>query len=359
MVDEPVGDAGLVGDVRHAAGVEALAGEHAHRRVEDLPALVRLRAGAGRSSRGRSALTPRCSCGPAVGLRAAVGERRAAVARISCWRSRSSSASDVALAVGRLRQHDAPRVHDHRAPARVLAGGVGADLVGGDHEGLVLDRPRPQQHLPVVAGGREREGGRDGDHARAPHGEDPVQLGEAQVVADRQPQPTPSAVSRQHDLLAGLLELGLAVDAPADLDVEHVELAVDAPGPPPRRRRAREVLASFSSPSRRSRIEPATSSTPSSRASRAGPRRSPGRRAARRPRAAPRSEPIAVHFSGSTISSAPSAAAARVRRSAVARFAARSAVELSCTAATLKAHLLPFARRRPSVRLTGQSTARG
>src|SRR3954447_5727636 len=40
VVDEPVGDARLVGDVRHAAGVEALAGEDAHRRVEDLAALV-------------------------------------------------------------------------------------------------------------------------------------------------------------------------------------------------------------------------------------------------------------------------------------------------------------------------------
>ena len=40
VVDEPVGDAGLVGDVRDAAGVEALAGEHAHRGVEDQAALV-------------------------------------------------------------------------------------------------------------------------------------------------------------------------------------------------------------------------------------------------------------------------------------------------------------------------------
>ena len=40
VVDEPVGDARLVGDVRDAAGVEALAGEHADRRVEDQAALV-------------------------------------------------------------------------------------------------------------------------------------------------------------------------------------------------------------------------------------------------------------------------------------------------------------------------------
>ena len=40
VVDEPVGDARLVGDVRHAARVEALAREHAHRGVEDDPPLV-------------------------------------------------------------------------------------------------------------------------------------------------------------------------------------------------------------------------------------------------------------------------------------------------------------------------------
>ena len=45
VVDEAVGHARLVGDVRHAAGVEALAGEHAHRRVEDQPALVLRRLG--------------------------------------------------------------------------------------------------------------------------------------------------------------------------------------------------------------------------------------------------------------------------------------------------------------------------
>jgi hypothetical protein len=62
VVDEAVGDARLVGDVRDAAGVEALAGEHAHGRVEDQPALVR-----GAFARGARRLpAPRamgCSCG--------------------------------------------------------------------------------------------------------------------------------------------------------------------------------------------------------------------------------------------------------------------------------------------------------
>ena len=40
VVDEAVGDAGLVGDVGDAGRVEALAGEDADRRVEDLAAFV-------------------------------------------------------------------------------------------------------------------------------------------------------------------------------------------------------------------------------------------------------------------------------------------------------------------------------
>ena len=47
VIDEPVGHPGLVRDVRHAAGVEALAREHAHRGVEDDPALVDRRLGGG------------------------------------------------------------------------------------------------------------------------------------------------------------------------------------------------------------------------------------------------------------------------------------------------------------------------
>ena len=40
VVDQPVCDPCLVGDVRDAAGVKALAREHADRRVQDLAALV-------------------------------------------------------------------------------------------------------------------------------------------------------------------------------------------------------------------------------------------------------------------------------------------------------------------------------
>jgi hypothetical protein len=63
-----------------------------------------------------------------------------------------------------------------------------ADLVGRNHECLVLDRPRADQDLPVRRTGdlRERRGQRD--HTCASDGEDPEQLGEAQVVADAKPE---------------------------------------------------------------------------------------------------------------------------------------------------------------------------
>ena len=50
----------------------------------------------------------------------------------------------------------------------------------------VLDRPRPEQDLPVVATGALGEVGRDGQDRRAGQRERAIELGEAQVVADRQ-----------------------------------------------------------------------------------------------------------------------------------------------------------------------------
>src|SRR5215208_3081186 len=131
------------------------------------------------------------------------------------------------LRVGRLGQHDAPWVDDHRAPARAVARRVLPDLVRGDHEGLVLDRAGAEEDLPVLARGRERERGRDDEHAGAAHGEDPVELGEAQVVTDAQTELDAAGGLREDDLLAGRLVLGLPVGLAADLDVEHVDLAVN------------------------------------------------------------------------------------------------------------------------------------
>src|SRR5207302_7914702 len=76
---------------------------------------------------------------------------------------------------------------------------------------------------------RDRERGRHGEHARAADGENAVQLGEADVVADRQAEPDSAVQLGEDDLIAGFVRVRLAVDAPAHLDVEEVDLAIRGP----------------------------------------------------------------------------------------------------------------------------------
>ena len=165
VVDEAVGDARLVGDVRRrgrrgSPGARTRARPRrgsggACRRPSPAASCARPARGCGAhrapSACPRARSRSRVLLGPAVGARRGGWPATAAARGSRCWRSRSSSATIVALAVGRLREHEPPRVDDHRAPAGVLAAGVLADLVGGDHERLVLDRARAQQRLPVVA----------------------------------------------------------------------------------------------------------------------------------------------------------------------------------------------------------------
>ena len=61
------------------------------------------------------------------------------------------------------------------------------DLGGGDDVGQVLDGAGAEQHLPVVLARALGEGGGDGEDPRARLHQRAVQLGEAQVVADGQP----------------------------------------------------------------------------------------------------------------------------------------------------------------------------
>ena len=181
-----------------------------------------------------------------------------------------------------------------------------ADLVGGDDEGLVLDRPGAQQDLPVVArGGEVNAAGTV--ITRAPRTASvAVELGEAQVVTDAQAQLDAAGVRRDDDLVAGLL---------------GVRLAVAASRRPRRRtcaacgRRARtspsgptctQVLTSRSRPASRSDSDPATRSMPSSRATARAQRRAPARRAARRRRAGCRPGPAPA--------TSPAARPARRRR---------------------------------------------
>ena len=70
-----------------------------------------------------------------------------------------------------------------------------------DHEALVLDGARAQQHLPVVPPGLAREGARHEQEARTARALRPVQLREAQVVADREADAAERRLG-DHDLRA-------------------------------------------------------------------------------------------------------------------------------------------------------------
>ena len=153
VVEEPVGDPRLVGDVRDTDSVEALAGEDPDRGVEDLPAPVDRR---------------RFPIRPPSGVDGGGGGWPARAARPgSGLPARSRSAAMNHSASGAAASTHAPGVDDRRASAGLGCGAASPTWFGGEHEALVLDRPGPQQHVPVVAAGGRREGGRDGD-SRAP-----------------------------------------------------------------------------------------------------------------------------------------------------------------------------------------------
>jgi hypothetical protein len=104
-----------------------------------------------------------------------------------------------------------------------------------------------------------------------------------------------------------------------------------------------DVLEPRSRSGTRSAIEPASRSMPSSRAvARAQASAGPSNGSA--PAAVSSGVPSTAHFSGSTTSSAPAAAAPRVRRSAVARLRSRSAVAVNWTAAARMGLSISFPR---------------
>ena len=327
VVDEAVGDPRLVGDIRHPAGVKALAGEHAHGGVEDHPALVDV----ARRRRSSSSRARRPS--PSVGLGPAVGQRRAAgggyrAAPRSRGRRRSTASRSGAPA-----EHEPPRIDDQRAPARAMAARMGADLVRRDHEALVLDRAGPEQHLPVIArrGQRERARDRDDLGARAT-ARIAVQLRKAEVVADAHPEPAAAGQLGDHDLVAGLLVRRTRRTRSPSTSTSnmwilrytrsHLAVGTDV--------HAR--VASFVSPGHALDDRAGDEVDPELRGRSTGPTRSAGPSSGCAPAAICSAVPSTLHFSGSTTSSAPAAAASRTRRSAVARLRSTSSVELSWTA---------------------------
>ena len=107
VVDEAVGDPGLVGDVGDAGRVEALAGEDADRRVEDVAAFVDRRRLCRPSGVHLRELRPGVGLGPAVGERGqrlahlapgprGRGRRRRSTPRRGRWRAPLPQGSTIA-----------------------------------------------------------------------------------------------------------------------------------------------------------------------------------------------------------------------------------------------------------------------
>ena len=104
--------------------------------------------------------------------------------------------------VSGLAEHVAPGVHDQALAVADSPVGLLADLVGRDHVDLILDRAGAQQDVPVVLAGAEREGARDQDRARARRDEPAEELGEAQVVADREADGAEARMVAMHSFSA-------------------------------------------------------------------------------------------------------------------------------------------------------------
>ena len=180
VVDEAVGDARPRRRCRRRGSSGSPGGRRPDRGVEDVAAFVDRR----RLCLGHQACIS-ASCGQAY----ASGRRLASEgsdSRTSLLGGEVEVGGDEALARrGRWRAR-CPRGRRSRSGRRSRNAAAPCRLVRGEDEGLVLDRPRPQQNLPVVAAGGRGEGGGHRDQPGAAHGEDPEELGEAKVVADGQ-----------------------------------------------------------------------------------------------------------------------------------------------------------------------------
>ena len=185
-----------------------------------------------------------------------------------------------------------------------------ADLVGGDHEALVLDRPRAHAAPPSDRAWSASVKAAGTVITSAPRsGEDPVELGEAQVVADAHAQLERRRRARsRRSRRPGSSVDGLGVHGAVDLDVEQVDLAVHATGSRRRARRGRWCWSPSRRPPRARTSEPATRSMPSSRGGACAPTRSP-----RRPGSGPR-RPCARGCRARSTSRAARRARRRARR---------------------------------------------
>src|SRR5215469_3439045 len=101
-----------------------------------------------------------------------------------------------------------------------------AALRGGQHEGAVLDRAGAIKHMPMRFAGLLGEGRGDGEKRTSGFGERAIKRGEAQIVADRESEPSPRQVGGHADFTRSIIARLAVTLATVEFDVEHVDLVV-------------------------------------------------------------------------------------------------------------------------------------
>ena len=220
------------------------------------------------------------------------------------WAARRGSWQPVQVEVGdgepgtvrHLGEDRPPRVDHHAAAEAGAAGVVVAGLTGRRHVALVLDRPRPQQHLPVVPPGVHHE--RRRDHQQVSRRRRWRAAGTARGSAGRSRSTGPTrspSTSTTTGFVPGRDRRGLPVGDPAgDLHVVQMDLAVargqapvaveDQRGVPGVRRvRAGLVERAGDHPDASRRAAPAKNCPPRRRPAPAGASRRRGRGSRRTP----------------------------------------------------------------------------
>jgi hypothetical protein len=119
----------------------------------------------------------------------------------------------------------APGIDDHRVTPEAKSGLGLSELIGSKDEALILNRPRPDQHLPMVPTRGLGERRRDREDLDSAIDQMPEQLGKPEVVTDGEAY-LDRACTEGGRLGPRCLVIGLAVGVPSDIDVEHMDLGV-------------------------------------------------------------------------------------------------------------------------------------
>ena len=137
------------------------------------------------------------------------------------FRDRTAAAARHAL------QNPSPVVDDHAVAVSLTSARMEARLRGRENITQILDRPRPQQGLPVRP--PRGRGKRRGHHQqlRARGAQVPVQLREAHVVAHRKAEPARRGVHHGRGSSRGdVPRFAVRLDATGNINIEQVNLVV-------------------------------------------------------------------------------------------------------------------------------------